>query len=127
VQSGRLRYRVQIQQDQGTLRDTDGAHIPGWVTLMPVWADIEVLSGEELWFARQAQSDVTHRITTRYSSELANLTGSVRVVFGSRVFHLQWAGDPDERRRAWQLHCTEAPDTTAPALPPPDFWAGPFL
>jgi SPP1 family predicted phage head-tail adaptor len=126
VQSGRARYLVTVQQNQPSAQASDGTPLDNWVNLgPPVWADITVLTGQELWFARQAQSEVTHKIAVRYSSALADLTGSIRVLYQSRTFHVQWVENVDERNRTLVLHCTEAPDRNAATAPTPPDWYGP--
>lgn len=110
--AGRLRHRVTIQQDQGTTRDDNGEHIPDWVTLATVWASVEPLTSREIWAARQTQSDATHKVTVRYSNVLADLSGSVRLIFRGRLFHMTGNVNPDERRVSLVLECTEAQDAS---------------
>lgn len=110
MQSGQLRDRVKIQQDQGLIRSADGAKVPDWVILATVWADVNPLSDREVWFARQAESEITDTVRVRYQAALANLAGSVRVIFGCRLLHMVGVRDTDSRRRELVLDCTEAPD-----------------
>jgi head-tail adaptor len=110
MQAGRLRLPISIQQDQGTARGSDGAHLPNWIILGAARADIKPLAGHEVWFARRTESEIPSEVTTRYAAVLANLSGSVRVIFGTRVFHLVAARNTDERQRELVLGCTEAPD-----------------
>ena len=111
MESGRLRYLVSVQKDQGTIRGPDGAHLPDWHVLAVVAARITPLRGEEGWYAREAYSEVTHEVELRYCAALADLSGSVRVVFGTRVFHLKNSLNVEERGRSLLLHVTEAPDS----------------
>lgn len=118
--AGRLRHRVTIQQDQGTSRDDNGEHIEDYQDLATVWAEVKPLSGRELWAARQTQSEVTHRVTVRYSSALADLTGSIRVIHRDRAFHMDSVLNTDERRRELVMMCIESPDFSL--LPSSLFW-----
>jgi SPP1 family predicted phage head-tail adaptor len=111
LESGRLRSRITIQQDQPNAASSDGAQLRNWVTLATVWADGGPLTGRELWAAREVQSEITHRWKVRYGSALADLTGTVRILYRDRVFHLADALNIGERNIELQLDCTEAPDS----------------
>ncbi len=119
MQAGTLRNLVTIQQEQGTIRTPNGGRVPKWVTLGQTWASIKALAAHDVWFAHEAQSEQPVEIRTRYLSEFADLTGSVRVLFGERSFHLVDSNNVFERGRELVLGCTEAPDKAAGVAPPP--------
>ena len=72
-----------------------------------VWAAVEPLGVRESFLAAQAQSSTTHKVTIRYSSDVAAVVASWRVLFGSRVFVVDGARNVDERNVDIVLMCTE--------------------
>ena len=83
--------------------------------------NVNPLSDREVWFARQAQSEITDTVRVRYQAALASLTGSVRVLHRDRVLHMVGVRDTDSRRRELVLDCTEAPDRLVQIAPPEFF------
>lgn len=118
--AGPKRHRLCILKDDGTDRDTSGEHTPAWETVATVWAEGGPLRGDEVFAARQAQVEVTHRFKCRWGSSIDDLRGDVRVVLlpGGKVLHLLTATNADERGREIQLDCKEAPDGGRAVLDP---------
>jgi head-tail adaptor len=66
IDAGKLRHRVQVQEQQETRDPITGAVNITWVNLgSPRWAAIEPLSARELIQSAAVQSAVTARITMR--------------------------------------------------------------
>jgi len=96
MQAGSLRHRVVIQGQTQT-RDGAGGVERTWATVTTRWASIQPLSPREMFAAGQVLSEVTHKITMRYCTDV---TAQSRIVFGSRTFEV--SGPPmhdDERQR----------------------------
>jgi SPP1 family predicted phage head-tail adaptor len=96
-----LRRRVVIQSRSSTL-DTWGQQVNTWVDqLTNCPAFIEALDGRERLAAMQISSEISHRITVRYSSLFAVPAdvGAWRVTYSGRIFNIHAAMNPDERNR----------------------------
>ncbi len=101
---GDLRHRVTIQRLDPTTRDEYKAVIPSWGPVVTVWAAVESVSGREAFIAQQVMQQSTHRITIRYRSDV---TATMRVAHGDRLYDIKAALDRDGRRRWLQLLCEE--------------------
>jgi|GEM_PF-410369 len=93
---GALRHRITLQQM------TDGAS--DWIDVAKVWADIRAVSAKEKIDRADAEQIITHRITIRHRSDVKSV---MRVLYGGRLFGIESALDPDERRRWLVLECEE--------------------
>lgn len=106
--AGRLTNRITLeaprQPDEG--RDQYGQPAEAWATVADVWANVEPLSGRELWHAQQVQPDVTHRITLRYTSAL-KIDPGWRAVMNGRVFSFLSVLNIEERNRTIQVMAIE--------------------
>lgn len=108
IRSGELRHRVTFQR-RITAQDSTGQAVESWQDAFTAWADVSPLNGRELIAAQQLQSSVTHMITVRYRSELADpkAVADMRIVFGTRLFNINACLIQDERRRAVEIQATE--------------------
>ena len=103
IRAGELRHRIIIQQP--TLeQDEYGAEIPDWAQWRRAWAKIEPLSGREFEYGRSFAATVTHKMTIRYTADLLT---TYRILFRERLFQINGAIDPEERKREMVLFCTE--------------------
>jgi SPP1 family predicted phage head-tail adaptor len=108
MRSGTLRHRVTLQKPAaGDNRDAVGEPQTVWETVGTYWASVVPLSTGERHLAAQSRTYVTHRVTLRYSSELAAIDGSWRVVFGTRHLPIEGVRNIDERNREFELVCVE--------------------
>ena len=82
---GLFRYRVEIQENQGT-QDEYANDTENWQTIHTVWADIEPVSGREYFSIGQNTSEVTVKIYVRY---LSDLTAKMRVKYGSHIYGIE--------------------------------------
>lgn len=111
VQAGRLRHAIRVE---ALLETPDGA---GGSTSSPLLvaetrAAIEPLLGRERLQALAVQSDQSHTITMRYR---AGVTPKCRILYGTRVFRILAARDPEERHRTLILDCVEMPSDVGTA------------
>lgn len=105
MNAGKLRNRIEFQEDQGTAQDAYGAPTSDWNTVARRWARVEPLSGRELEVARAQAATVSHRVTLRHWPDLRPW---FRVKFGDKYFAIDAAMNTEERDRETVLLCTEA-------------------
>lgn len=121
MQTGKLRHRVQIQQ-QSTAQDGYNEPIVTWAPLASIWAEIRPLSTRERLMAAadQVQAKADHAIIIRFREDIGVMQ---RIVYGARIFDIEGVVDPDGRRHRLRLDCSEvaASGVSAPA---PDGIAG---
>ena len=103
MESGKLRYRLEIQSVTET--NADGEVTEAWATDDTVWGSIEPLRGKEIFEAGQVESRATHRIRIRYYS---GLTPTNRFKFGSRIFNIESVANVEERNVEIEALCVEA-------------------
>jgi len=108
MRAGRLRERVQLQQRADT-RDATGDVVKAWSTVATVRAAIEPLSGREFFQAEQVASNVRVRIVVRYSSDLAAIDSSWRVVDANNgnKYAIESVINRQVRGESLQLMCSE--------------------
>ena len=100
---GRRQKRVGIQTKQ-TVRTDMGSFSHTWVTDKTVWAHIAPASGKELYAGEQVQAEVTHKITIRFYS---GLTTKNRLLYGTRIFDINFIKNIDERDCYMEMLCKE--------------------
>jgi len=106
IQAGKLRHRIKIVQPTLTQDSTGGTDVRENTVVWECWASIEALSGRESLVAQALMTSVTHQITIRYAPGI-RITARMRVLFGSRLFFIESALNPDERNKMLILKCTE--------------------
>ena len=113
MRAGDLRRRVTIQT-RDTTQDAYGQQVTTWTDyLTGVPADIQALSGRELLAAQAMVAEVSHQITVRYTSLLADpiKVAAMRVVYVNasvtRYFNISAAMNVDERNKQIDLLCSE--------------------
>lgn len=103
---GDLRRRITIQQPSET-KDSEGIVTVTWVDLATVWAAVEPLQGREFLSAQAVTSEPITRIRIRYQ---AGIKPSMRAVYGTRIYDIQYVIDTGDRHRELQLMCREVTD-----------------
>lgn len=108
IRAGTLKKRVQVQQ-RSTALDTFGGQLPAWVTIAVVWADIEPLSGRELFAAQAVNPEVSHAITVRYQPIFAEpkTVAAYRILYNGRIFNIHAAENQEERNRIMVFSASE--------------------
>lgn len=108
LSASRLKHRVTLQAPTGT-RDGYGERVTTWTDIATVWAAVEPLSVRDTLAAQQINSEITHRVTIRYSAAtFAALGPECRVKLGSR--YLPLVGPPrnlEEANVVIELLCSE--------------------
>jgi SPP1 family predicted phage head-tail adaptor len=100
---GKRQKRVGVQSKQ-TVRDEAGGAITTWVTDDTIWAHIAPATGKELYAGEQVKAELTHKITIRYYS---GLTTENRLIYGTRIFDINFIRNIDERDCYQELFCKE--------------------
>jgi SPP1 family predicted phage head-tail adaptor len=112
VQAGRLRHRVEVQTREQTF-DGAGQPVDSWTTVGTAHASVEPLRGRELFRAREAGQEATHRVRMRWSPTLrVNGKWQVgRIVHAGRVMTPEGPPmDLDERGKVVEVLVTERTD-----------------
>ena len=104
MKAGSLRHWVTFQEPVETQNDY-GEPVTTWQGVLSCRASIEPLSAREFFAAQQTKADVTHKVRLRY---VAGIVPTMRLLFGSRVFHCSSVLNRDERGIELELLCKEA-------------------
>jgi SPP1 family predicted phage head-tail adaptor len=105
LQSARLNDLVILQQVQEG-KDSFGGTTTTWVEVAQAWADIQPIRGKEFFESFQVQVEVTFRIRVRYRDDVVP---KMRVLFGTRIFTIEYVIDVGERHELLELMCAEGP------------------
>ncbi len=100
---GPLRHRVEIQTS-ARVDDGMGGGVVTWTTDETYWASISPLQGAELYQAQQTQAKVTHKVIMRY---VAGVTPKKQMLFGSRVFDIEFVRNIQEKNTMLELLVVE--------------------
>lgn len=106
---GKLNKRIKILEfAEG--EDGAGGYLDNWITgegwneIITVWANINPLSGRDLIMAQQTMSEITHKITIRYNS---NIKSSHIIAYNSRRFDIQYIRNTQEKNTYLEILCVE--------------------
>lgn len=105
---GHLNRRIAIQAPV-RVSDSHGGFTETWSTSFSAWAHIIPASTSQRFFADKTEMEITHNITIRYTSSLMPPTDYVayRVLYGTRVFHIQGIRNREEQNIWLDLECVE--------------------
>lgn len=116
MQIGTLRHRVTIEtitatQDAYGQESGDVAPGTAGTLVTTLWAEVQDLSGAELFAAAEMHSQVTTRIKGRWQRGiLPSMQARYTTGGQSRVFDILAVTDPEGRRRTLILQCKERVD-----------------
>ena len=85
VASGKLRHKVQLQEQQIAQDPNTGEMLTTWATIACPWAEIVPMSGREFLAASAEQSEVRGRIVIRYRDDV---DASMRVVYRGKYYNI---------------------------------------
>ena len=108
---GKLRHKVNLQsstQAQGGY----GGESKVWATDESIFAQIQPLRGSELLEFQQINSELTHRIIIRHTS---NATSAKRILYGARIFDINVVRNLKEKNGMVELICKEKVAMDVPA------------
>jgi len=106
VRAGEYRFRGMIQEST-EVQDAHGEMVDAWADLVKVWMKIVPVKDQELIARNREESVTTHKVFLRYSSEVAGVNSTMRILFGARVFAIQSVLNLGERNRDLELLCEE--------------------
>jgi SPP1 family predicted phage head-tail adaptor len=99
IQPGNLDHRVLLQQEVQT-PDGQGGYELAWVTIAPLWANVQSVSGREILHSDKLQGRDLYRITIRNRK---GITVAHRLVWNGQVMDIISAIDPGPRAAFRQI------------------------
>lgn len=103
MRAGRLNTKILIESKTEVI-DSVGDVTETWSTFADTWAEVRTQSGKEFINARQAHSELTHVVTTRY---ISGVTSKMRVNNGGVYYNILSVFDPTTRKKELRLFCSE--------------------
>ena len=109
MRAGALRHRVEVQSVTHTV-DSGGGAADTWATDTngTCWMSIEPQDGSEFIEAGAVTSRVTHKMQTRYRSDVT-VTPAKRLLFGTRTFNVLSVIKPGEIGHLLTIMAEESP------------------
>lgn len=101
MEAGKLDRRVKIQAAE-QVSDGMGGVTETWTDITTVWARIEPLRGNALFYAQQNDSKVTQKITIRY---ISGIKQKHRILCGTTIYQIDAVIDVASERRMLELMC----------------------
>ena len=111
MRAGRMIHTITLER-RSSGQDSTGQPVDTWATLATVRADIQPIKGNEYFAGSGERADITHRSRIWYQAALSTLSAGDRAVFGSRIFDIEGALNPDERNREIHLMCIDHGNAT---------------
>jgi len=103
MKTGDMRHRITFQQPIET-PDGHKGHTVKWQDMVTVWASVEPLSGREYFYSHQIKAELTHRVKTRYRTDI---TIKMRIKHRDRVLEIESIIDLKERHEVLEILCKE--------------------
>ena len=100
---GKLNKKIQIME-RGRIPDGGGGYEDALVLIKNTWANVRPASGREKWEAQQAQSEISHKVTIRYTDLIDH---SHIIVFNGREFDIQYIINVNEANRFLEIQTLE--------------------
>jgi SPP1 family predicted phage head-tail adaptor len=100
---GALNKRITIQSPVEVPGEY-GQPVTEWQDVITTFASIHAVTSKEVYAAQGYTSQVSHTITIRWRP---GIRSNQRVIYRDRIFEIQDALDPDERRVQLNLLCIE--------------------
>ena len=101
MRAGKLRDLLTIQEPTITQDDYGGVK-KTWNLWRKAWANIEYLTGRELWQAQQANSQAEGRITVR-SGDVDGIKPKMRIKKNDNIYEILAVFPADNRGRETQV------------------------
>jgi SPP1 family predicted phage head-tail adaptor len=98
MRAGELKQRIELQIP--TRSQSSGEWIDTYTTQATIWGAVEPLSGNRLFLAQQANSQVQGVVRIRYRS---GVTPKMRLKLGERIFQIISIINRDEANEELQL------------------------
>lgn len=101
-----MRHRVVVQSPAATV-DSYGQETIAWTTVSTVWAELVGRGGGTQAIVNKGQITLGHTVRIRYSSALANMNETWRLLIGSRVLEISSITNVDYLNEILELTCSE--------------------
>lgn len=101
MDAGKLSSRIIIQAPS-TDDDGYGGRVNTWINLFEVWAKIQPLKGQFLWYANQIDEKVGTRITIWYREDVKP---GYRIIHGTTVYRISSVTDPTTSKEIIEINC----------------------
>ena len=114
IAAGALRESINVERLVDAAKDSFGESVGTWTLLLTVRAQVTQLSGSDLVEAQQLKPTASLRVRMRWASEISDLSGDDRLVWGNRVLHIE--GTPvnvDQRDEVFDILCSDKGVVTA--------------
>jgi SPP1 family predicted phage head-tail adaptor len=109
MRAGKLRHKLLIQTGALSPDGTTGENSKNWTTTWTAYGSVRAVTGGETWLANTTHTDLTHVINLR-GSQSVNITQSMRILFGTRVFEILDPNNMSEIDKEWQIQVKEVPE-----------------
>jgi SPP1 family predicted phage head-tail adaptor len=106
LEPGQLRNQISFAAPSAT-QDSFGQPLTSWPTYFQTWAQIRMLSGQELFQSDEFTSASQYRISIRWPGAGITINVGDRVLFGARTFVVQIADNLEMRNIRVDLTCLE--------------------
>jgi SPP1 family predicted phage head-tail adaptor len=101
----KLRHRVTIEENRGTVNDGGGNKTPVWEPVATTWANVKPINGNEKTIAEKNAQEISHIVTMRYRSDIKK--PKHRINFNERILAIEYIINVDERNIELTLQCRE--------------------
>lgn len=96
-----LNKRIIIQKKSLTVNE-EGYQVEAWVDVISLWAGIKNLHGSEFFQAQAVNSNVTCKMTIRYTK---NIDTSMRIVYDNKYYNILYLDDINESHKFIEIMC----------------------
>jgi SPP1 family predicted phage head-tail adaptor len=103
MRAGELRQRLILQQNQPNT-GSYGERLPDWVSLSTIWGAVNPVSARQFIEQQRDQAEITHKVKIRFRSDIKS---GMRLLFGTRILHIEGVLNTDEANRELLLMCRE--------------------
>lgn len=100
---GKLNRKVEIME-LDKVSDGAGGYEDTFVPIKKVWANIRPIYGKEYYEAQQAQVQVSHKVTIRYTEDINR---SHILSFNGKVYDIQYLLNIEEENRYLEIRVLE--------------------
>lgn len=107
INSGKLRHKVLIERE-GSTPDGAGGTALIWATHATIRCFVKPISGSERLQAQRLEANITHRIFTRYRTDLLT---SDRINFNGRLMQITAIINLEEENKHLEIYASEGEAT----------------
>ena len=100
---GKLDKKIDIMKNT-QVSDGGGGYEDALVSIKKVWANIKPVSGREYFQSQQAQAQISHKVTIRYTD---SVNRSHILQYQGRNFDIQYIVNVDEQNRFLEIQVLE--------------------